>query len=364
MEGIGVYTSEITKELVQTNPNVHFHIFYDRTSVLTRIEAPNATEHVISPQARHPLLWWIWFELSLSAKLRKLNIDILFSTDGMLPTRLDIPTVTTCHDIAFEVYPQHYRFLHAKYYKHYFPKFLKVADKIICISNSTKKEVISHYGVSEEKLHVVHNGTSTKFRPLNSDSVKRIREKVSSGCPYFVFVGALHPRKNLVNLVKGFELFRQKSTIDVKMVLYGRFAWKSASIKRQIKKSECKEHIIQMHSQEVSVEEAMASSLALTYVSHYEGFGLPIVEAMQSGVPVIAAGIDSLEEVAGDAAIMVDPNSPQEIASAMLQVSTQADLRENLIDKGLAQAKHFSWKRSADETMGLLMNEIKKSKKT
>jgi glycosyltransferase involved in cell wall biosynthesis len=354
LEGFGWYTYEVCKRLVEKHPEHDFYFFFDRPYEAEFLFADNVKPIVIQPAARHPFLFILWFEWLLPKALKENNIDVFFSPDGYLSLRSTIPQIGTIHDINFEHYPEDLPFMARWYLRKYFPKFAARANQLITVSAYSKQDIATTYGIKEHKISVAHNGVSDKFKPLDSTSIAHIRSKHSKGKPYFLFVGSLHPRKNLKRLIEAFTNFRKESSEDWNLLIVGEYMWKKDL---GLQSSLFEENIIftgRLNQEELT--KVMAAAGALAYVPYFEGFGIPLVEAMRSGVPILSGNLTSLPEVAGDAAIYCDPFSVESISAGMKDLAANSDLRDELVKKGLERAKLFSWDQSAE----VVWNEIRK----
>ena len=205
------------------------------------------------------------------------------------------------------------------------------------------------YGIDASKIDVVYNGYNTLFEPQSEETNQETGALYTNGKPYFVFVGALLPRKNLRNLFFAFEQFKQKTNSDTKLVIVGEKKWWTASIEEAYRNiSDKKSVIFTGRLEPADLNKVLSASIALTYVSYFEGFGIPILEAFSCGTCVITSNITSMPEVADDAALLVDPFSTNEIAEAMIRLAGNASLRNSLIEKSKPQLEKFSWNRTAD----------------
>jgi len=347
MEGISRYIHETTKRMVLSHPEDQFFFFFDRPYDEQFIFADNVTPVVIGPQARHPILWYLWFEHSIPAALKKHNVDVFYSGDTYLSLKTKVPTLLVCHDVAYMHYPDHIRWSHLKYYRHYFPQFHEAADHIVAVSEYTRQDIISKYKLAPEKVTVGYNATPPGFNPL-SDAEKQVqRDTYASGKPYFIFVGSLHPRKNLVRLVKAFDHFKTQTNSDFKLVLIGRFAWKNKELKATFESLKHAADIIMTGTIHKGIQPIIAGSDGLYYVSLFEGFGIPILEGFSSGVPVVTSNISSMPEVAGDCAIMVDPTDEKAIANTMVELATVPYCSQKL-HAAQERATTFTWQLTAD----------------
>jgi len=346
--GIGRYIHETTRRLVEAYPEDEFHFFFDRPYDEQFIYGPNVVPHTLSPPARHPLLWYVWFEWDVTRKLKSIGAEVFYSGDMYQSLRTKVPTVLVSHDLGYEHYPKHIPWLASKYYRHYFPKYHRAARKIISVSEATKKDVVERYGIAPNKITVATNAAPDGFRPLSKNEKTSIRNKVSADQPYFVFIGSLHPRKNLARLLAAFDLFKETSELPHKLVIYGPKFFKTGDIFETHQKMKFKDATIFLDNDAGTVPEILGAATALCFVSLFEGFGIPIVEAFTAEVPVITANVSAMPEVAGDAALLVNPKDLKQIAAAMHQIATEPGLTTSLIKKGREQKKKFSWDKSAE----------------
>jgi glycosyltransferase involved in cell wall biosynthesis len=361
LEGIGWFTFENLRRITQQHPEHQFYFIFDRPFDESFIFSDNITPVVAPPQARHPLLYYIWFEKSIPRILKKIQPDLFFSPDGYLSLFTPVKSMNVFHDLNFEHYPEDLPVSERWYYRRYFPRYAQKACRIATVSEFSKRDIINQYSVSAEKVDVVYNGANESFTPLSEDDIRQTREKYSSGYPYFLFVGALHPRKNLANLFRAYDYFRKEYDTDIKLMIVGHKKWWTKKIREAFESMEFQGDVL--FSGRLSATElhhVLGSSLALTYVSYFEGFGIPILEAFYCGVPVITSNVTSMPEVAGGAAHLVDPFSVKSIANGLLRVATDEAYRLDLIEKSKVRRSVFSWQRSAD----LLWESIEKALET
>ncbi|MEO0626787.1 MAG: glycosyltransferase family 1 protein, partial [Bacteroidota bacterium] len=199
------------------------------------------------------------------------------------------------------------------------------------------------------KISVSCNGVREIFKPLSEDEIEKVRQRYSNGKPYFFYLGSVHPRKNLTRLIKAYSRFRASGGPDYPLLLGGRLAWQLSEVQTAHEQSDYRSDI-QFLDYLPTPEAArlLAASQALVYPSLSEGFGVPVLEAMQVDVPVITSNVTSLPEVAGDAAILIDPTSEEQLAQALLQISQNAELRNQMIERGRKQRQMFSWEKATD----------------
>jgi glycosyltransferase involved in cell wall biosynthesis len=349
LEGMGWFAYQTLKHITTKNPDVHFVFLFDRNFNEDFLFSDNITPLVVSPQARHPFLYYAWFQHSVKGLLNKMQPDLFLSPDGFLSLGAKCKQLPVIHDINFLHHPQDSKWLTAKYYNYYFPQFAKEASRIATVSEYSKQDLINNYGISAQKIDVVYNGINSFFKPLTNTQKEQTKQKYTKGKNYFVNVGSLHPRKNIANLIRAFSLFKKESQSDLKLVLAGPHYWGLSEIHKIIAETHLKEEVIftgRLADEELNC--VLGTAFALTFVPYYEGFGIPLIEAMQVQVPVITSNVTSLPEIAGEAALLVDPLEVTEIKNAMLQLFQKPELREALISKGNLQKQKFSWEKSGD----------------
>lgn len=361
MEGYGWYTFEIVKRLVENHPEHEFIFFFDRKFDSKFIFGKNVTPVVLNPPARHPILFYIWNEISVTRALKKYKADIYFSPDGYLSLKTKVKQVNVIHDINFEHNPQDVPSAIRNYLRKYFPKFAKKADHIITVSNYSKQDICKTYSIPEEKITAIWNAASLFFKPVDVQKRSEIQTSYSNGKPYFLFVGALHPRKNLSRLIPAFEQFKKQHPDDEHQLLIVGEALFSKSFGEIVISNELKQHI--HFTGHLSLEDlalVMASAAIFTFVPYFEGFGIPMVEAMQSGTPILAGNLTSLPEIGGDAVLYCDPMNVDDITAKLAMIANNEQLKSELRTKGLERSKLFSWDESAERVWDVLMDTAKK----
>ena len=358
LEGIGRFTFESLSRIVRQHPEHTFYFIFDREYDTSFVFASNVRAIVAPPQARHPLLYFIWFEFVIPRILKKIDADLFLSPDGYLSLRSNIKQIAVFHDLNFEHYPQDLPPLERWYYRTFFPKYAHKAMRIATVSEFSKSDIIKCYNIESEKIDVVYNGANEIFQPISELEKKEVQIKFTLGCDYFICVGSVQPRKNMANLFKAFELFKSANSSQVKLLVVGQKKWWTKEMRLTLNLMTHKSEVVFTGRVDTNdLSKLMASALALTYVSYHEGFGIPIVEAFCCDTPVITSAITSMPEVAGDAALLIDPFNPLSIAKAMKRIYEDRDLCDELIVRGRERRKLFSWQKTAD----LLWNCVEKA---
>ena len=359
LDGIGRFAYETLSRITQKQEDANFVFLFDRKVHEDFIFSDNITPVKLLPPARRTWLFNLWLNYSVHGVLRDLKPDLFFSPDGFLPLRGTTKCLPVIHDLNFEHYPEDIPAHYAKWYKKKFPLFAQKAERIATVSEFSKQDISKLYKIAPDKIDVVHNAANSGFVPVSAEIKIATQNKWSQGKPYFLYVGAIHPRKNLERLVQAFAHFKKSTSNDIKLLIVGTAFWKNEKMQLALKELPDQNDVIfTRRVDEVDLHEITASALALTYVPYFEGFGIPIVEAMACDVPVIAANATSLPEVAGDAALYCDPFSVESIANAMKTIAADENLREKLIGNGREQRLRFSWDKSADSLWESMMKTM------
>lgn len=286
------------------------------------------------------------------------EIDIYHTPTPEIVTMKGAKIVVTVHDLIHKAYPQGHTLETIRLTEECLQSSLAKADRVICISNSTKEDLIKYYSIAPEKVTVTYMGVNTEVffeisagdRPAAGEVV---RSKGIDG-KYALFIGTIEPRKNLSNLLKALSILKRKTGSIPKLVVIGMKGWMNEDVTRSIKELDLKDDIAFLGFL-TDDELRCFYNLAEVFVfpSYYEGFGFPIVEAFSCGVPVITSNVSSCAEIAGEAALKVAPDSEAEIADAIRRVLDDPDLRKELRSKGFSRAKDFSFTKTAQETLNI-----------
>lgn len=349
LDGIGWFTYETLKRITRNHREHEFIFLFDRPWHQEFIFSDNIRPIYISPPARHPILWYTWFEFSVPSALLKYQADVFLSPDGYLSLRADIPSLAVIHDINFHHRPEDLPYASRIYYRRFFPLFARKADIIVTVSEYSKQDICNSYNVPGEKVNVVYNGANPVFKPLTQEEILKTRQEFTGNKPYFIFVGALHPRKNIPRLLLAFDQFRQKINEDFKLVIVGEKIFMTGEIEKALSQMHYKEEVIftgRLDPERLRM--VMGAAVALTFIPLFEGFGIPVVEAMYCNTPVLASNVTSIPEVAGDAALYADPYNVSAIAEQMLFIVRNENLRNELIEEGKIQRQRYNWDKTAD----------------
>lgn len=365
--GVEEYTLHLLEHLFSQDIKNEYVLFFNSwKECQTDLQWIEKYPHVTLKTFRFPnklfnlLLWYLHWP-----KLDKLlgGVDVFFMPNIMFGSvSQQSKLLLTVHDLSFERYPETFSWKRRLWHALINPrKLCHRADKIIAVSESTREDAISLYGIAPEKIQVIHSAVSDDFRVIDRNDEQLIKTKEKYNLPYkfILYLGTIEPRKNIVAIVRVYNQFQEyarKSHLEelskYKLVIAGEKGWLNNKIFLEIKQSPHKDCIQVIHFVE-DEDKAYVYNLAslFVYPSFFEGFGFPPLEAMKCGVPVITSNNSSLPEVAGNAGIMIDPDKPCELFQAMREILSSKELHAALRKKGLERSKQFDWKRTASMFM-------------
>jgi len=355
LEGVGWYSYEILRRMVAAHPEDEFIFIHDRPLAPEYKFADNVKTIKTCLPTRHPILWYYWFEYSVPRILKREKADIFLSLDGHLSLNATIPTAYVLHDLAYLHYPNEIRSAPLKFYKKYIPQYIDRAEHIVSVSQHGKADLQKHFPhIHEENISVVGNGCRSIFQPISIQDKQAIREKYTSGAPYLFYVGAVQPRKNISRMIQAMDTV-VKDHPEAQLLIAGRHAWKTNQIRDTWENSKYRDNIHFLgFVEDTEMARLLASSEALVYPSLFEGFGVPVLEAMHCEVPVITSMGSSMEEVAGDAALLIDPMSIESMGAAMRKIINNKALADKLMAAGRIQKENYNWDIAAEKMYSVL----------
>ena len=291
--------------------------------------------------------------------------DVSFFTNYSVYPVKSNKKILTIYDLSFIYFPQHIASRNLYFLKKTVKRSIKKANKIITISNAIKKEIIKEFNVNDRDIEIISPAVDLDFfKPCKEDSILKVKEKFKIKGSYFLFTSTLEPRKNITGILKAYTALPKQIKKDYSLVLAGGKGWQDKELLEGIKKSkEEGNNIIQIgYVPEKDLPVLYSGASIFLYPSFYEGFGIPILEAMACGVPVVTSNISSMPEVAGDSAVLVNPHNADEIKDAIIRLIQDRSLREELVRKGFLQAKKFSWEVSASRLLRVFKEVYKEGK--
>ena len=345
--GISRYTWHLLEGLAQLSVD-------EEVVVLRSRKAPTST--LPSAPFRSIAMWTPphsrFEQVGLRLETSGLGLDLLHSPDFIPPFRRNCLSVITVHDLAFLMFPQFMTRESAKYYGQ-IDMAVRNTDHIIAVSRSTADDIVRLLGISESRISVIHEAASPLFRPITApEPLAQVRARYGVPEEFILFVSTIEPRKNLPMLLEAFRLVLDRYHSEARLVVVGKLGWLVDESLAAVKRLKLEKDILFL--QEVPPEDLLHlynSARALVMPSFYEGFGLPVLEAMACGTPVIVSNVSSLPEVVGDAGMLVSPQDVEGMAVAMWRVLNDPRLRDEMRAKGLARAACFSWEKAARQTL-------------
>jgi glycosyltransferase involved in cell wall biosynthesis len=343
------YAASLLRELgsLDSVETALFSVYGPET--IARVAAERGYPEACSMPSRlpRPARYLLWHAFGLGSPVGggSEEVDVVHTPSLLVPPSSRAPLVVTIHDISFRLFPRYHSRWPRAIAELGLRRAVSHADAIITDARSTADDLIRHTRAPASKLHVVPIAADPVFRPLDDPEILR---KYGIDAPYLLFVGTFEPRKNILAIVEAFAELPDRS---VKLVLTGAAGWLLEDMGARVAELKLQDRVIFTgYVPDESIAALMSSSLGFVYPSWYEGFGLPVLEAMQCGAPVITSCVSSLPEVVGDAALQVAPDDAAALRSAMARIVSEPGLREELRGRGLARAAQFSWKETARMT--------------
>ncbi len=355
--GLGRYAQQLLAALLACDQANEYAAFYHAASADLRPGPP--LDHIPVRQValgakpwRMSVLLADWAGMTMDRWLP--HSDIFHATEHLLPPLKNVKTVFTLHDLIFQLYPEYHLPLNRRFLQTAMPRFLRRADAIIAVSQCTKQDAIRFYHVPPSKITVIPEGVNPALRPeMDPDRRAAVRARYAPPGPFLLFVGTVEPRKNIPTLVDAVRLLQERGHPH-HLLIAGRTGWLYQGIFDHVERSGIKDavHFLD-YVPDADLPALFAACDAFVFPSLYEGFGLPPLEAMACGAPVICSNTSSLPEVVGDAALLVNPRDVGALAAAIERVITDAALRAEMHARGLANAARFSWEQAARETIAV-----------
>lgn len=347
--GPEIYESELVRALAKIDKRNEYHLLcWDRRAPeVVGVRQENFFYHMLQPSLRP-----VSMLTSLPAWVAKLR-PVIFHAPVIPPLFSPVEFMMTLVCSTTFRHPEYYPPLIRLRLRALLHRGIVKARRVLCISRDVKRHAIDAFRLPEEKFEVVYLGASERFRPLPREHIRSVlRERYGIDFPYFLYSGRWEPRKNILGVLRAFALLRRETRSDHRLVLTGQKTWAGAEADKVIEEEEIRDYVVNVGKSPVEELPVLyGGATALVFVSFWEGFGMPIVEAMACGTPVITSNVSAMPEIAGPAGILVNPHSIKAIAEAMHRLSTDADLRRRLSKRGLERAVLFRWDRTARQTL-------------
>lgn len=349
--GIGQYILRLVEALARIDQENEFVLLQSRKHKQAIIDQPNFKKASLWTPSHHRLEQW-----TLPLELYRLGLDVLHSPDFIPPFRRNCKSVITVHDLAFLFYPNILTKESARYYGQ-IDQAVRNTDHIIAVSKSTRRDIIHRLGVPENKVTVIYEAAHPIYRPLNDERLLRqVREKYRLPDAFILFVSTIEPRKNVSTLLRAYRQLLDCYKRSEALVLAGERGWLFHEVFALVEELGLESNALFLgHVPAEDLLYLYNAARVLVHPAVYEGFGLPPLEAMACGTPVVVSNVSSLPEVVGDAALLVDPENVHELAVAIWRLLTDEDLRADMREKGLKRAALFSWEKAARETLAVYL---------
>jgi glycosyltransferase involved in cell wall biosynthesis len=347
--GVGYYTEHLLHHVAAQRLDDELTIISNASVESTRPFGPGVRVSVTGSWM--PRL--VWMQACAPRVLRRIRADVVHFTNGMLPVVSPVPTVVTIHDMSLTIYPTFHPLRRVLLNRPLVNLAARRADAIITVSEAAKRDIVSLYGVDGGRVHVVHEAAAPSFRVIHDAAeLGRVRQRYGLVERFILYVGTIEPRKNLPKLIDAFAMRRVAGDLPHQLVCVGPYGWLSDDVEAQIDRLRVRDAV--RFTGYVPFDDLPAIyNLAEIFVfpSVYEGFGLPVVEAMACGTPVITGPVAALDEVAGDAAERFAPLDAEALGDHLVALARSRERRDELSARGLARARAFSWQRAALETL-------------
>lgn len=353
--GVSGYIRQLLLHLPEAAPDLALTAFVPGAAAL-EADGRLTLRRSLRWDTQRPLRRILWEQTVLPLLCQQARLDLLHATVNISPWLAPCPTVVTVHDLSFLHYPRAFPALQRLYLRTQARRSVVTARQVIAVSRATRQDLISRWGVPGQQISIVYNGVDSMFCPAAEPEIEAFRRCRQLPERFILHLGTLEPRKNLVRLVRAFKRLRQRAPVlqDVKLVLAGGRGWGYQKLFAEVIRLELDREVL--FPGYVADEELpwwYRAAEVFAYPSLLEGFGLPVVEAMACGTPVVTSTTSALPEVAGDAALLVDPTSVEQLATALQRLLTEPELARELRERGLRQASRFSWQRAAQETVAV-----------
>lgn len=349
----------ILKRIIKNNPQHEFIFIFDRAYDKNLIFAENVTAVARGPKTTNLLTTKYWYDITVPATLKKYKADIFVAGNGICSLTTQTPQCLLINDLSFLQYPSFFKKSDLFFLKRYTKRFLQKANSIAALSRFAQQCILSLNVIAKKEIDIIYGSAPDVFHPLAEHEKEEVKHRYTNGKNYFIYSGLVHPRKNLVNLLKAFTVFKKRQKSDWKLVIAGDTAPGYRSFAHQLATYKHRADVISLNGKNEEIAKLIASSYAFVYPSFWEGSALAIMPAMVSHIPVITSLHSAMHEVAGDAALYSNPADYKDIADKMMMLYKDESLRDNLVEKTRLVADHYHWDKAADLFWQSILKAIK-----
>ena len=353
--GVGVYGLNLVSNLNQDD-NIHYYVIaQDDENGLDEYESDNFTLIKIKSKICRKFFARSFLEqLYLPFLAYKYDIDVIHSLHYSFPIVSTAYKVVTVHDMTFFMFPKLHLPIKTYYFRFFIGLTARMASKVICVSEATSRDYLARYPAAFDKVHIIQHGKGKEYVPsIDAGAVSAVKEKYDIRGRYILFIGTIEPRKNIVALVDAYRRLVEEGT-TLQLVISGKKGWHYDEVFRHVTNLGLSGKVLFTGFIEEQEKPALlAGAHVFVYPSIYEGFGLPVLEALACGVPTVTSNVSSMPEVAGDAALLVDPTDVDELTAAIRKLIDDGDLRDEMRKKAIRRSDHFTWQGAARKTISV-----------
>ncbi len=354
--GMARYAESLARAMLARHGAEHsFGLFYNRDRHTRTLAGLDGVAMRSVHCGYKPWRMAVWMGQLASIGFNRLlpDAELYHATEHLLMPLRGVPTVLTVHDLIYRMFPAYHKRLNYWFLNAAMPVFARRADALVTISQSSKRDLMRLYGIPDDKISVIYEAASPHFRPASPREVAEMRSRCGLPERYLLALGTIEPRKNLIRLVAALRILRQRHP-DLALVVVGTAGWLYQDFFQTVEKlDDPRAVLLAGYVADADLPAVISGASVYVLASFYEGFGLPILEAMACGTPVVCSSTSSMPELGGEAARYFDPYDSDSIVAELEAVLADEELRTEMRERGLLQASRFSWEQAADQTYGV-----------
>jgi glycosyltransferase involved in cell wall biosynthesis len=346
--GVRTYTMEVIRRLLSRKSTSEYHVVYDARRYVGTFEG--ATEHVVP--IRHPLLRFFWDQWQLPSALRRIAPDLVHYFKPAMATRAVAQSVATMYDVMPLLFPDTQTFAQRTYWRQQLPRTARLCTHLLTISECSKRDIVENLQVAPERITVTPPGVDPRFRPVPPAARAALRGQYRLPERFYLFLGTIEPRKNIARLIRAFS--RIAGAVPHDLVIAGKWGWRFGDVKTAAANPRIRSRVhFLSHVAAEDLPALYSAADAFIFPSLYEGFGLPPLEAMACGTPVVTSNVSSLPEAVGPHAELVNPRDEEALARAMERLVMDRTVHDRLANEGVVWSRAFTWDRTAEQTIAV-----------